>query len=357
MTSSDDQRPVMITGATGYIAGWIIKELLEAGRTVHATVRDPQNERALRHLRRLAAGCRGELKFFQADLLDPCGFDAAAADCELVLHTASPFHFAPARDPERELLRPAVAGTRNVLAAVERAKSVRRVVLTSSCMAIYGDAVDSLSAPNGTLDETCWNESSSLSHQSYAYSKVLAEREAWKTFREQSTARWELVVLNPALVMGPSLTPHTRSGSVSILSQFGSGIMRAGVPRIMTCLVDVRDVAHAHVLAAQSPSAAGRYILCAETVSLLQMAHWLRPHFPDYPLPRNEVPKWLTWLVAPWIGLRREFVAKNVALPLALDHTRSKVLGVTYRPLEQTLVDHFQQLIDDGLLKPRRPSC
>ena len=121
----------------------------------------------------------------------------------------------------------------------------------------------------------------------------------------------------------------------------------------MACLADVRDVAHAHLLAGETPCAAGRYLVSARTVSLLQIADLLRPHFPDYPLPRNELPKWLIWLVAPWVGLRRAFVAKNVAYPLTLDHTRSKQLGVSYRPLEQTLVEHFQQLIDDGLL-PRR---
>jgi nucleoside-diphosphate-sugar epimerase len=353
MTSIDERGPVMVTGATGYIAGWIIKQLLDSGRTVHATVRDPDKRMAVSHLHKLAAGSRGELRLFKADLLEPGSFDAAATGCELVMHTASPFYYQASRDPERELLRPALEGTRNVLAAVERAPSVRRVVLTSSVMAIYGDAVDALHVPDGVLNETHWNHSSSLSHQSYAYSKVMAEREAWRLHEAQGSARWDLVVLNPALVMGPSLTPHTRSGSVSILKQLGGGAARPGVPRIAACLVDVRDVARAHVLAGETLSASGRYIINAACISLLQLAALLRPHFPDYPLPRRELPKWPLWLVAPLIGLRRGFVSKNAGYPLALDHRRSIQLGVSYRPLEETLVEHFQQLIDDGILPQR----
>jgi nucleoside-diphosphate-sugar epimerase len=351
MTSIDERGPV--TGATGYIAGWIIKELLDSGRTVHATVRDPDKRVAVSHLRKLAAGSRGELRLFRADLLEPGSFDAAAAGCELVMHTASPFYYKASRDPERELLKPAVEGTRNVLAAVQRTPAVKRVVLTSSVLAIFGDAVDALQVPNGILNETHWNQSSSLSHQSYAYSKVMAEREAWRLHEAQDRARWDLVVLNPGLVMGPSLTPHTRSGSVSILKQLGSGLARPGVPAITACLVDVRDVARAHVLAGETASASGRYIINGACISLLQLATLLRPHFAAYPLPRRELPKWPLWLVAPLIGLRRAFVSRNAGYPLALDHSRSIQLGVSYRSLEETLVEHFQQLIDDGILPQR----
>jgi nucleoside-diphosphate-sugar epimerase len=355
MTSIGERGPVMVTGGTGYIASWIIKELLERGRTVHVTVRNPEQRLAVGHLRRLAASAPGELRLFKADLLERGSFDAAARGCELVMHTASPFYYQAARDPERELLEPAVEGTRNVLAAVERTPSVRRVVLTSSVMAIFGDAVDALQVPNGVFDETHWNHSSSLSHQAYAYSKVTAEREAWRIHAAQGKPHWQLVVINPGLVMGPSLTRHTRSGSVSILKQFGSGLMRAGVPRIVASLVDVRDVARAHVLAGDTPSASGRYVVNATCSSLLQMAALLRPHFGHYPLPRRELPKWLLWLVAPLIGLSRSFVAKNADYPLAFDHGRSLELGVTYRPLGETLVEHFQQLIDDGILPQRSP--
>ena len=353
MSPIDRRAPVMVTGASGYIASWIVKELLESGRTVHGTVRSLSKRNALSHLEKLAAATGGRLKLFEADLLEEGSFDAAAQDCELVLHTASPFHYTVSSDPERQLLAPAVEGTRNVLAAVQRTESVRRVVLTSSVLSIFGDALDATYVPNGVLNERHWNHSSSLTHQSYAYSKVMAEREAWRICEADHTQRWDLVALNPALVMGPSLTPHTRSGSVSILRQFGNGRLRLGVPRTMACLADVRDVAHAHILAGDTPLAAGRYIIHAGSLSLLQIANVLRSHFPGYPLPRTELPKWLTWLIAPLVGLRRQFVSKNVGYPLCLDNARSRALGVDYRPLEQTLVEHFAQLIEDGLLSRR----
>ena len=128
----DTALPVCVTGATGYVAGWIVKRLLEEGLTVHATVRDPDNAGKLAHLRKAEADAPGTLKFFAADLLEPGSFDEAVRGCGVVFHTASPFQMS-VEDPQKDLVEPAVQGTRNLLAAVNAAKSVQRVVLTSSC--------------------------------------------------------------------------------------------------------------------------------------------------------------------------------------------------------------------------------
>jgi nucleoside-diphosphate-sugar epimerase len=160
-----------------------------------------------------------------------------------------------------------------------------------------------------------------------------------------------LVVLNPALVMGPALTAHSQSGSIAAFKQLVDGSARPGVPRVAVPLVDVRDVARAHLLAAATPTAHGRYLLVANTTSLLEMAEALRPTYPQLPLPPREMPKWLTWLIAPFVGLRRSFVARNVGYPLKFDNTRSREeLGVVYRPLQETLLDQLAQLIRDGVI-------
>ncbi len=115
----DPSAPVLITGANGYIASWLVKYLLESGHDVHATVRDPSNPDKVGHLRALADGASGTLTLFAADLLDDRAFDEAMAGCELVFHTASPFILS-VKDPQRDLVDPAVQGTRNALGSANR---------------------------------------------------------------------------------------------------------------------------------------------------------------------------------------------------------------------------------------------
>ena len=142
--------PVMVTGGTGYMASWIIKMLLEEGISVNATVRDPSDVQKVGHLTALAKGSPGKLKLFKADLLDIGSFDEPMQGCELVIHTASPFLVTRVRNPEEELLRPAKEGTRNILETAKRTSTIKRVVLTSSALAIFGDNAD-INNPRGDL--------------------------------------------------------------------------------------------------------------------------------------------------------------------------------------------------------------
>lgn len=349
----DKSKPVCVTGASGYIASWIVRYLLEEGFTVHATVRDSRKEASVAHLKLAAKGQAGVLKLFDADLVKPGSYDAAVEGCELVIHTASPFVIRGFRDAHEALVRPAVEGTANVLNACNKQASVKRVVLTSSVASIYGDAVEIKRAPRGVFDEQLWNDTSSESHQPYSYSKVMAERKAWDMNRQQS--RWDLVTINPSLVLGPALTTLSQSTSIDVMRDLGGGRQRTGVPHLEFGLVDVREVARAHILAGFNAEAKGRFILNAEVASLLQMAKMLKMEFQQYPLPSKELPKFLVKLVAPIAaGVSREFIEKNVGYSLAFDHSRSvNILGVRYRPLVETLTEHFRQMIEDGQLKRR----
>lgn len=353
MQTIDSSKPVCVTGASGYIASWIVKYLLERGFTVHATVRDSGKASSVAHLWKAAQGAAGKLVLFDADLIKLGSFKAAIEGCELVIHTASPFVIRGFTDPYEALVRPAVEGTENVLDSCNAVQSVKRVVLTSSVASIYGDAIEILKAPGGVFTEKLWNNTSSEKHQPYSYSKVMAERKAWNICQKQS--RWDLVTINPSLVMGPSLTTQTQSTSIDVMRDLGNGRQRTGVPMLEFGIVDVREVATAHILAGLNSSAEGRFVLSAYTASLLQMAIILRTRFPQYPLPTRQLPKFLVKLVAPIAaGVSRKFVQKNVGYALRFDNSRSKdVLDVQYRPLTETLCDHFQQMIDDGLLKRR----
>lgn len=351
MKAIDKSKPVMVTGASGYLASWIVKKLLEEGIDVNATVRDPSNAQKVEHLTVLANASAGQLRLFKANLLDSDSFDEPMQGCELVIHTASPFFVSQSKNPEEELLRPAKEGTRNVLEAVKRIPTVKRVVLTSSIAAICGDLADIKLAPRGVFTEKEWNVTSSAAHLPYYYSKMIAEKEAWAIAGKQD--RWDLLAINPALILGPSLSKRTDSYSISAMIRFGDGTYKNGVPDMRFPVVDVRDVASAHIKAGFTPEASGRHIIASGEATFLGLANILRKQFGDaYPFPRKQAPKFLVWLLAPRVGLTRKFVSRNVGYHAKFDNSYSKAdLGMSYLPVEQTVKEHFQQILDDGLLK------
>lgn len=348
MKNIDKSKPVMITGATGYVAGWIVKKLLDEGLTVHAPVRNPDNQEKLKFLKEIADNSAGLIKFFKADLLKKGSYDEAVKGCELVYHTASPF-INKVDDPQKELIDPALEGTRNVLESVNKSESVKRVVLTSSVAAILGDTKDLLDLPNGTANESHWNTTSNLKHQPYSFSKTLAEKEAWKVNEKQD--KWDLVVINPTLVLGPAIRPENTSESFRLIKQLGDGSMKIGVPDFSIGTVDVRDLAVAHFNAGFIPEAEGRHIINAESKTFLQLAEILRKKYGEkYPLPKKTLPNWLVKLAAPTIGVKRKMLAKNLSHPWKVDNTKSiEKLKVNYRPVETTIVDFFDQMIENGV--------
>lgn len=349
--SLDKDQPVLVTGATGYVAGWIVKDLLDLGLNVHAAVRDPSRTDKIAHLQRLAEDAPGSITFFSADLLKPGSYAEAMQGCSVVFHTASPF-IVRVDDPQTELIDPALEGTRNVLETVNATESVERVVLTSSCAAIYTDASDCKVAPGGVLTEEVWNTTASLDYQPYSYSKLLAEEEAWRIADAQD--RWDLVVINPSLVIGPALNSAPTSESLNIVKMLGDGTLRFGAPRLGMGVVDVRDVAQAHIEAAQRPEAQGRHITSGHNTDLLTVAKALEPNYGrDYAIPTRPLPKTLVWLVGPFVaGMPRPYVANNVDQEFRADNSKSrKELGLDYRPLAESMNDMFAQMIADGAFK------
>ncbi|MEM7229963.1 MAG: aldehyde reductase [Planctomycetota bacterium] len=348
-TTIPTDAPVLVTGATGYVAGWIIKRLLEAGCTVHATVRNPDNTEKLAPLNALADGTNGSLKFFKADLMDADSFADAMRECSVVFHTASPFTVS-VEDPQRDLVDPAVNGTRHVLNEASRQSTVRRVVVTSSCAAIYGDNADLENTANGIFTEDDWNTSSSLTHQAYSYSKTMAEREAWDIANAQD--KWTLVTINPSFVLGPAINPNAGGESMSFMKEMTDGTMKAGVPNIGMGIVDVRDVATMHINAAFHPDADGRYITSGHNSSFAEIAAILREQFGSkLPVPKRTIPKAMAWLIGPIVDKRvtRTMVSRNVNKPWNGDHGKSvRDFDISYRSLDDTVGDMFRQQLDAG---------
>ena len=253
--------PVLVTGASGFIASHIVGQLLARGYRVRGTVRSLKKEKDLAPLRALP-GADERLELVEADLLTPGAYDGPAAGCEYVLHTASPYTL-EAKDPQRDLVDPAVGGTRHVLAACKRAGTVKRVVLTSSMAAITDE-------PEGdhVLTEDDWNDKSTLDRNPYYLSKTLAERAAW-AFVDEEAPPFDLVVINPFLVIGPSVGPGLNTSNqlfVDLLAGTYPGVMS-----LTFAFVDVRDVADAHVRAMETPSARGRYICAGAAVPMREL--------------------------------------------------------------------------------------
>jgi len=233
------------------------------------------------HLLALAAGAgEGRLSVFRCDLLDGAVLLDAARGCSGVFHLASPCTIDPVSDPQKQLIVPAVEGTLNVLRAAKEAGGVRRVVVTSSNAAI----VPSPGWPAGEVrDERCWTDIDYCEKNGlwYSVSKTLAEKAAWKFAEENGL---DVAVVNPGAVMGPIIPPNINS-SMSILLRLLQGCTE-DYRDVFMGAVHVEDVAMAHILVFENPSASGRH-LCIESIS-----HWsdfaakVAELYPSYKVPK-----------------------------------------------------------------------
>lgn len=336
---------VLLSGATGFIASHTIAALLEAGFEVTGTVRDATNTGATAHLRALP-GAAERLELVSADLSTAGAFDAAARDADYVIHMASPFQLTVA-DPQRDLVAPAVNGTRNMLESCARSPRVKRVVVTSS-MAAITDEPDSAKI----LSEADWNTRSSLERNPYYFSKAEAERAAWDFHRVHQPA-WSLVVINPFIVIGPSMTAALNESN-KILAD----LMGGAYPAIMALtwgFVDVRDVADAHLRLLTTAAASGRYLCAGETRSMREVVQFLREHgYAHTRLPKigldGSFGNRLALLAA---GTQPKGVASYLRSHLGrvvrYDNSRiQRELGVTFRPLDRSLSDTAADLVRWG---------
>lgn len=322
---------VCVTGGSGFIGSQVVRELLQAGHEVRTTVRDPT--RAPEGLVDLGPD------IVSADLGQPETFRPAFSGCEFVIHTASPYVL-NVGDPQRDLIDPAVNGTLAVLNAAVANPSVKRVVLTSSFAAITDE-------PDGTFDESMWNEHSSVDRNPYYFSKAAAERTAWGFARSQS--QFDLVVINPSVVLGPSLVPSVNTSNSVLV-----GLLRGQYPGILDldyAIVDVRDVAKAHRLAMETPTASGRYLCTAEVWSQRRLVDWIRgANLGLGKLPRigldNPVGRFITRLGARFQPSgNRDYTLTHLGRHPRVNTEKIRTeLGMSFRPAGETLIDTFADL-------------
>ncbi|KAH7521508.1 hypothetical protein FEM48_Zijuj07G0040900 [Ziziphus jujuba var. spinosa] len=274
---SGEEKVVCVTGASGYIASWLVKLLLERGFRVKASVHDP---RKTEHLLSLE-GAKERLHLLRADLLEEGAFDALVEGCEGVFHTASPTTLS-ANDPQAELIEPAVKGTLNVLRSCVKVPSVKRVVITSSIASILNNGKPLNS--DEIADETWFSDPVYCEENKlwYILSKTLAEEAAWKFAKENGI---DLVTIHPGVVIGPLLQPTLNLSSEMFINLIKGGAKAFPFP--VCRIVDIRDVAFTHIQALEVPSASGRYCLVGHVVHIYEALKILKELYPALSLPEE----------------------------------------------------------------------
>jgi nucleoside-diphosphate-sugar epimerase len=337
---------VLVTGGSGFVGAQVILQLVRAGHQVRTTVRNLTRESAVRAMLKAGGQEPGDsLSFFAADLESDAGWREATAGCDYVVHVASPI---PVNAPkhEDELIVPARDGTLRVLRAARDA-SVKRVVMTSTCGAIYYGHPPQ-KAP---FDETSWTiVNSDLT--AYVKSKVIAERAAWDFIASEGRGL-ELSVVNPAGIFGPVLAPDY-SSSIELIKRLMNGM--PGAPRIYFGIVDVRDVADLHLRAMAHPSAKGeRFIaVSGDSISMVDIARMLRARLGTSArrVPRFQLPDWTVRLAARRDPSVRQLLPLLGKIRNASSEKARRVLGWSPRSNEEALVATAESLIRFGLLPP-----
>ena len=331
---------VLVTGATGYIGLHCIHQLLNQGYSVNGSVRSPDRKDEIIDALKGHNTSTEHLNIYTMNLTEDAGWDEGMAGCDYLLHVASPISLE--RTDEDYFVKPAIDGVNRALSFAKK-HGVKKVVLTSSVAAIF-DTMEK----KDIYDESDWSDPDNPHISAYSKSKTLAERAAWD-FLKRENYPFELAVINPALVVGASISGDIGESNKAVAMVAG-GKMPVAVP-LMFGYVDVRDVAAAHVLAMQTPASNGeRFALVEKDLWYKDVAKILRDNGFSK-APTFGVPVWLAKILAnfnkelkltlPYLGRKR-----------SIKNTKAKqILGWNPRPAEESIIDIANQMQDLGMLK------
>jgi dihydroflavonol-4-reductase len=333
---------VLVSGGSGYIAGFLIRQLVNEGWMVHTTVRSLAKESTVRQL---LAVDNSRLKFFEADLQSDAGWAAAMQGCSHCAHLASPLPAGVPKDAD-ELIVPARDGALRALRAA-KAAGVKRFVMTSSVAAIsYGRG-------RGVhhLTEADWTRLETPGISPYMQSKTIAERAA-RDWVEREGTGIEFCTINPSVVLGP-VWSRDYSASVVLVKKLLDGSMRA-CPDIGVGIVDVRDVADLHVRALTAPNMAGeRFIASGRFMKLIEIAAILRAGLgaQAHQVPTRTVPDWLVRVVALFNPIAKAVLGELGSVRNQSSAHAQAVLGWATRAEEESILDTARALLALGIVK------
>ena len=343
-TTNTDRMTVLVTGGTGYIAGAIIDQLLAKGHSVHTTVRDRAKSESRLRARWPDAGDR--LALFQADLMRDAGWAEANEGCDGVAHVASPFPIGVPKDDD-ELVVPAREGTLRALRFAKQAGVTRFVQTSSSAAIAYGQG------DRTHFDHTDWTDVTAKGVSAYAKSKTLAENAARDWVIEHAPDMVYCSV-NPVAVFGP-VADDDLSTSVEIVERLMDGSIPM-IPNMGIGVVDVRDVAKAHVLALEAPAdlvSGERFPVAQSTLWMMEMAELLRRRVPEHAgkVPSRSMPD----IMVKALSL---FMPEMKQIKGGLGHVRevdgshtTDTLGFDYITAEQSLEDTARSLVEHGIVR------
>ena len=333
---------ILVTGGSGYIAGYLIRQLAAEGWKINATIRSLKREAEVR----AALGIAGSsIRFFAADLTDEAGWAEAVAGCSHVAHVASPFPVKAVKH-EDELIGPARDGALRAL-RFAAAAGVGRFVMTSSVAAVaYGHK-----GAERTFTEGDWTDVTAPGLGAYIKSKTIAERAA-RDWMAANGGAMEFCTVNPSAVLGPLMSDDF-SASIEFVKRLIDGSM-PGFPRLGFAVVDVRDLADLHVRALTAPDVANeRFIGAGPFMMIREVGEILRERLGSEArkLPRRAIPDFVIKLMALFDSSIRQVTGElGRTRAVSSDHAL-EVLGWRTRPAADSIVDTARSLIERGVVK------
>ena len=339
----DDSGTVLVTGASGYIGSHVVANLLSKGMKVRATVRDPSDPERVGHLESLPVSDGGGLEIVEMDLLDSESVQRAVADCQSVIHTAAVVVLKSKRAQE-EIVDPSVVGTRNVLDAIDASSTVRSLVHTSSTAAIRPSSWED----GQTLTTDTWADDATIEENPYGLAKYSAEKlvRDWHSTTESPV---RMVTINPCVVLGPPLSKRHLRGSPSFLMM----LLRREIPFVIPMhisIVDVRDVAEAHVRALTMGEDAGRYLVVSGQMWWKEIARAIKAENPTLRVPTRQIPYSLSLIVSmfhPRVSL--SWARMHLGKRLFWDSSPAqRDLGMSWRKPSDSVLDTIPPILENG---------
>ncbi len=320
-------KKVLVTGAAGHLGFELASQLHEKGYKVTASVRKTTS-------RTKQLEDKG-IKVITLDLANKAEAVAAMREVDVLFQVAAVFNIT-ARDPQKEVVAPNLEITRNALEAAAEA-GIQQVIYTSSVAAI-GTTTGKQSA----LTEQDWNLNAK---EPYALSKAKSEQLAWQ-LAEQLGLKMKTVL--PGAVFGPGAERPTSTMELLI------NIVKGEIPMALNAslsIVDIRDVALAHILVYESQTASGRYIATHETRSISQVITEMLRQDPDLKTSARIMPDWLArmlpgldWVKSKLTGaprtMKSDTLKEYLNTTMLFETPRLKTeLNWSPRPIQDTIKD------------------